>query len=127
MARRDDEIDEDRRLVLVEEGTSRRSAERELTLQHRKSGVPDSLGDVVGFEVRVFFRDLRDRHPVGNHGDDGRNREAQVAHTRHAAHAFRVHGDPVEGHEARLLTAATASPPIEHRMVCLARLPLASP
>lgn len=87
------------------EGTSRWPTKRQLPLLYRSGGVPEGLGDVLRFEIRVLIEDLLNRHPVGNHRDNCGNRKAKVAYARHTSHSLRIYGDAIERHEIQ----ATAS------------------
>jgi hypothetical protein len=51
------------------------------------------LADVGRFKVRVITQDLGFAHAVGDHPDDGGDRQAQPPNARHATHHIGIDGD----------------------------------
>ena len=49
-----------------------------VSFTHRRSGVAQRLGNIVGFEIREVVEYLRHGHPVSDHGHHGGNRHAQT-------------------------------------------------
>ena len=78
-------------------GTST-GGKRELALPNRLGRVAEGLGDVIDLESRVSGEDLVFAHPVGDHPDDGRNRDPKATDTRNASQLIRPYGDALERH-----------------------------
>src|SRR5262249_15282691 len=67
-----------------------RDGERKGALPHRLRRIPKRLMDVLAFQIWIGAQYLGLGHAVGDHADDGRNRDAEAANARHATHLARV-------------------------------------
>ena len=72
--------------------------ERELALADGFGGEVEGFLDIGVLKVGVRLQDLRVGHPVRDHVDHGRNRDAQIADAGYTCHARRVDGDAGELH-----------------------------
>jgi hypothetical protein len=72
-------------------------------------GVGQSLGDVVGFQVKILSENLVSRPSRGNEADDRSDGDAHAADARLSAHYGGVTGDAGQlGHVASVEPVATA-------------------
>ena len=79
-------------------GISRRQTEGKFSFLHGKRREPQRLQDVGLFEVGVLDEDLVIGHAVGQHRDNRRDGEPEIANAWHSAHSFGVHRDSCEDH-----------------------------
>lgn len=70
----------------------------DLALSDGFSGESEGLCDVGRLKIRVRLEDLGLAHPVRDHVDHGRHRDAEIPNDGRAAHALRIDGDASELH-----------------------------
>jgi len=87
-----------RRQRLDRPGTSTGGDKRELALPNRLGRVAEGLGDVLRLEIRVSGEALALAHPVGDHSDDGRNRDPKATDARYASQLIRPYDDSLKRH-----------------------------
>jgi len=83
--------------------TSLSSAKRQLVLVNGGGGKPQCIADVVLPKLGKLVQDISRRHPFGDHGHNGRNRDARPAYARHPYARHPTHDpvidrDSLEGH-----------------------------
>ena len=76
--------------------------ERQLTLVHSLSCEPERFRDVVTLQVGIGIENLGTRHPVSDHRDNGRDRNAKPSDAWHTAHLPGIDRDASEFHFVRL-------------------------
>src|SRR5207237_8863565 len=69
-------------------GNSPNIDERKLAFTHGFGGEAKRVANIVRFKIGIAFEDVFGRHAVGDHADDGGNRNARASNTGHAVHLF---------------------------------------